>query len=422
MTTPSPAHILRVYVTLMLLSTFASSFIWGVNTLFLLDAGLSMTGAFAANAFFTLGQVIFEVPTGVVADTAGRRRSYLLGAATLLLSTLAYLVAWRVHAPFWAWAVASVFLGLGFTFFSGATEAWLVDALHATGYDQPLERAFARGQIAAGVAMLTGTLTGGVVAQATNLGVPYILRIVALGLTFATAFLLMKDVGFAPRRDAGVAAGVRAIVRDSLAHGVRNPSVRWVMLTSPFIMGAGGYVFYAMQPHLLDLHGDAGAYAVAGLAAAIVALAQIAGGLAAPLVPKLFARRTSFLAAGVLVGAGVLAVIGLSSSFAVALAMIALWGLVFTTSMPVRQAYLNGLIPSAQRATVLSSDSFAASAGGVVFAPALGRVADVGSIGASYLAAAGVQLLAAPFFLLARRTRARSDDARSVTPPASSGA
>ena len=69
----------RTYLVLTLLTTLAASFIWGINTLFLLDAGLNNTEAFAANAFFTVGQVVFEVPTGVVADTRGRRFSFLLG-------------------------------------------------------------------------------------------------------------------------------------------------------------------------------------------------------------------------------------------------------------------------------------------------------------------------------------------------------
>jgi len=119
----------RVYLSLVLLTTLAASFIWGINTLFLLDAGLSNAEAFGANAFFTAGMMLFEVPTGIVADTRGRRASYLLGTLTLSLSTLLYLWMWHVSAPFWAWAIASVFLGLGFTFFSGAFEAWLVDAL-----------------------------------------------------------------------------------------------------------------------------------------------------------------------------------------------------------------------------------------------------------------------------------------------------
>src|SRR6478609_633477 len=110
----------RTYLVLTLFTTLATSFIWGINTLFLLDAGLNNTQAFAANAFFTAGQVLFEVPTGVIADTKGRRLSFLLGAITLMISTLAYLFMWEISAPFWGWALASIILGLGFTFFSGA--------------------------------------------------------------------------------------------------------------------------------------------------------------------------------------------------------------------------------------------------------------------------------------------------------------
>jgi MFS family permease len=124
----------RVYLVLLLLHTLAASFIWGINTLFLLDAGLTNTQAFAANAFFTAGLVLFEVPTGVVADLRGRRLSYLLGTLTLALSTLLYLLMWRISAPFWAWALASALLGLGFTFLSGAVQSWLVDALTAHSY------------------------------------------------------------------------------------------------------------------------------------------------------------------------------------------------------------------------------------------------------------------------------------------------
>src|SRR4026209_1794887 len=96
----------RTYLVLTLSTTLAASFIWGINTLFLLDAGLDNTQAFTVNAFFTVGQVLFEVPTGVVADTRGRRFSFLLGAATLLVSTLLYLIMWQGKAPFIGWGVA----------------------------------------------------------------------------------------------------------------------------------------------------------------------------------------------------------------------------------------------------------------------------------------------------------------------------
>ncbi len=406
---PEPRTVQRVYLVLMLFSTLAASFIWGINTLFLLDAGLNATAAFAANALFTAGMVVFEVPTGVVADTVGRRASYLLGSLTLAVSTVLYWLAWQMQAPFWAWAVTSVLLGLGFTFFSGATEAWLVDALKFTGFKGNLESVFAKGQIVAGAAMLSGSVLGGLVAQWTNLGVPYILRGFALVVTFAIAFLYMRDWGFVPKPGKHPVHEMRQVLGSSVHFGLGNPPVRWMMLAAPFSFGVGIYAFYAMQPYLLELYGDEQAYSIAGLAAAIIAGAQIIGGLAAPRVRLLFRRRTTAILAGLLIEGGLLALLGVTTGFWVAVGLLVLWGLTAAAALPIRQAYMNGLIPSEQRATVLSFDNLLGSSGGVVIQPALGQVADVWSYSTSYLVAAGVHLLGVQFVVLARRARGVSD-------------
>src|SRR4051812_36750119 len=150
----------RTYYVLEFGNTLAASLIWGVNTILLLDAGLNNFEAFAANAFFTAGMVLFEVPTGIVADWWGRRASYLLGTVTLAVTTVLYVWLWQAGGPFWAWAASSVLIGLGFTFFSGATDAWLVDALRATGYAGTLDEVFARAQVFTGVGMLVGAAGG----------------------------------------------------------------------------------------------------------------------------------------------------------------------------------------------------------------------------------------------------------------------
>ncbi|HET9554782.1 MAG TPA: MFS transporter [Anaeromyxobacteraceae bacterium] len=401
-------RLLRVYGVLTLLSTFASSFIWGINTLFLLDAGLTVTQAFAANAFYTAGEVLFEVPTGVVADTWGRRASYLLGAATLFGSTLLYLLMWRLHGPFWGWAVSSVLLGLGFTFFSGATEAWLVDGLRATGYAGTLDAAFARGQLANGAGMLTGTIAGGVIAQATSLGVPYLLRAATLALTFAVAFAWMRDVGFAPRRVGSWRAELVAVARASIDQGLRRPPVRWMMLGGVFSSGVLIYAFYAVQPWLLELRGR-NDYSLAGLAAALAAAAQILSAFLVPHARRLFRRRTSALLAEVVASAVALVAMAAATRVWVVLAVLFAWALIFFAAMPIRQAFLNELIPSEQRATVLSSDNLLASFGGALAQPGLGRVAELWGYPTSFAATAALELCALPFLLLARRTRAPSD-------------
>jgi MFS family permease len=218
-------------------------------------------------------------------------------------------------------------------------------------------------------------------------------------------------VGFTPRRGAGVATEVRKIAGASIQYGWRVPAVKWIMLASPFTAGVGIYAFYALQPYLLELHGDPEAYGIAGLVAAIVAGAQIVGGLAAPWIRRLFHRRTSALFAATAASAVTLALIGVVGQLWAVVALIVVWGLLFAASMPIHQAYLNGLIPSQQRATILSFDSMMGSSGGVVAQPVLGRAADVWGYAGSYLLGAAVSALALPFVLLSRKQDAPADTA-----------
>ena len=136
------------------------------------------------------------------------------------------------------------------------------------------------------------------------------------------------------------------------------------------------------------------------MAAAIVAGAQIAGGLLVPYIGRIFRRRTSVLLTCEVISVLVLAVVGFVPNFWVAVTLLILWGLMFSATMPVRQTYLNGLIPSEQRATVLSFDSLFGSSGGVVFQPLLGKAADVWSYPASYIFSAAIQALGSSVHLV----------------------
>src|ERR671912_982473 len=163
--------------------------------------------------------------------------------------------------------------------------------------------------------MLAGSVVGGLVAQATNLGVPYIIRAALLVFTFVVALTLMRDLGFKPARGKRPLEEIKTILAGSIRHGLRNRPVRWVMLAAPFTGGVSIYAFYAMQPYLLQLYGETKAYGVAGLAAAIVAGAQIAGGVLVPHIGRLFRRRTSVLLVGTALSTAMLGAIGLVPRF-----------------------------------------------------------------------------------------------------------
>jgi MFS family permease len=193
------------------------------------------------------------------------------------------------------------------------------------------------------------------------------------------------------------------------------------MLAAPFSAGAGIFVFYAAQPYLLQLFGDKTAYGIAGLAAAIVAGVQIFGGLIVSRVRRLFGRRTSALLIGGALNVALLVLLGLTGSFAVALLLLAAWSFVFAIESPLRQAFINGLIPSGQRATVLSFDSLMGSVGGAIAQPALGKSADAFGYGASYVVSAGVMALAIPFVVLARHEHAVSDAITADVAPLEAG-
>ena len=93
-------------------------------------------------------------------------------------------------------------------------------------------------------------------------------------------------------------------------------------------------------------------------------------------------------------------------------------GFVFAVADPVRQAYLNDMIPSKQRATVLSFDSLFGSLGGVFIQPALGRSADAWGYGTSLVLGGLVELIGIPIMLASRRQHDPADTTGERAAPA----
>lgn len=420
--TYTPRSVITGYLSVYTLFTLASSLIWAINTVFLIrEGGLTIFQVMVVNAVFTVGQVVFEVPTGVVADTIGRRASLLICMVILAISTLLY-----VLTPVWGWGIwgfigASALLGLGFTFETGALDAWLVDALDATGSQQPKERVFSWGQMASGSGMLVGSLLGGVLGQ-IGLSVPYVVRTVLLVLAALTTALLIRDAGFTrrPLKLSTFGDETRRILQAGVTFGLRSRVVRpllWSSLASGvfFIYG-----FYSWQPYVLDLLGRDYVWLL-GVVTAAFSLTGIAGNT---LVKRIMregelrrepARVLEFTAWVTTALTFAIAAVGLVFHKAgvlpagIAIGLWLVFGLVFGIATPVRMSYINAHIPSAERATVLSLDAFFADAGGTGGQPALGWISQRMSIPIGWLIG-GAFLATLPLFYRASGKAAREAD------------
>jgi MFS family permease len=104
-----------------------------------------------------------------------------------------------------------------------------------------------------------------------------------------------------------------------------------------------------------------------------------------------------------------LILMGTIQVFAVVVVLLVLWSVAFAANGPVRQAYVNALIPSRERATVLSFDSMVSSTGGVAFQPILGSIADSSGYATSYVVSGAIACVSLPFLILARRENVPAD-------------
>jgi len=407
----APRRVVVAYLSSGVLFTLATSLIWATNTIFLMRVGgLSIFEVMLVNAVFTVAQALFEVPTGVVADTIGRKASYLIAIGTILVSTLLYVVTPRFGWGFFGFCAASALLGLGFTFQTGAVDAWLVDALDHTGFTLPKERVFAWGQMMSGAGMLVGSVLGGLLGQA-DLSLPFVVRAVLLGAAFVVTAVLVKDLGFTPRplRASTFAAESRTILQAGVRYGWHDRVIRPLL----FVSLLGGvffmYGFYSWQPYILGLVG----HNYVWLLGVVQGGLSLTGILGNSLVRRVMGSgETRRDPARVLMWAA-----GLEAAFAAAIGAVGLiirqpglipagiaislwlaWGVLFGITGPVRQGFINEHIPSSQRATVLSLDAFFSDAGGGVGQPALGWISARTSVGVGWIVGAGFLALTAPLY------------------------
>ena len=346
----------------------------------------------------------FEVPTGLIADSFSRKWSIVIGyiiwgGGFLLQALIPVYEATLLSQAIW---------GLGFTFVSGAPEAWLVDELG----QEEAETLFLRG---AQIAQFT-TLLG--IAASTALATLHLALPIALGglATILLGLLLaviMPEEGFQPAGSSGMSfAQLRQTFSTTLKLVKGRPVLRSVVLIG-LVIGSSAGGFDAMHaPHIVGNF-------VLPIFESEIWFGILLAGVTLLTLPALeLARRwlrqkrqsgtTAILAAfagGTILGNLVFV---WAPTFYVAALAFCLSQVFRTATKPLLMIWINRHAPSDVRASVISLYWQSNALGQIVFAPLLGAL---GTLTSLRIALSCTSLALLPVIPLYRRHRSENLEA-----------
>ena len=173
----------KIYCVIQFLTSLAFGAIIPVYVLYSRHFDLNLFQIALLAALFEASILVFEMPTGLIADIYGRKLSVVLSALTLFASGLIFIS----FPSLYGFIIAEIIMGLGETLKSGALEAWLVDSLKHQGKEDKVKYAFSEGKRFYSGGRLLGFVGGGYLG---SLNIRYIWYPFALILLITSLFLI----------------------------------------------------------------------------------------------------------------------------------------------------------------------------------------------------------------------------------------
>jgi MFS transporter, DHA3 family, tetracycline resistance protein len=363
---------------------------------------------------------LFEVPTGVVADTYSRRLSVIIG---LLLAGVSGVIAGLV-AVYWIILGAAILRGIGGTFLSGAWEAWITDEHGVDG----IGRVFLRGTQWSYLGAILGAASGVAVAT-VDLGAALVYGGAISVATGIGCIFLMPEHGFVRRPVEERISPARALRQTAVTGGrlVRGHHVLLLIVGITVFAGAASEGLDRLwEAHLIrdvglpELWGMDpvvwfGVFNVVGLVAGIV--------ITSFLVPRFEYADNVKLAAALLSLTAALSisvvVFGFATSFVLASVAYLVARLLRRLTEPLYLTWLNKNVhDSSVRATVNSMASQSGAVGEVAGGPAIGAVGTLVSLRAALVAAGLLLAPAIALYVRALRHGGREPELEEAKVPA----
>lgn len=366
---------------------FNARFYYPVFMVMFLDFGITVEEFALLNAIWAAAIVLLEVPSGALADLIGRRRLVVAGAALMVIEMLLLVL---VPVPsVWvlpALAANRVVSGAAEAFISGADEALAYESLAACGrageWPRVLEKLLRYGGLVTVIGMVAGSLVydpglldslaqaaglAGGFTQADTFRLPIWLTLASALGAFAAALAMHEPPRAVPAIGQAAATGLAKAPALAAAFRETAATGRWIF-TQPLVLlviMAGVLIDLPIRQVLVvsseiyaEIDIPTAAFGLVSAASALVGLA-VAGPLRRLALGASARANGLVLAAATLVGlAGVAAFVPLGGVVFVILLSTVLRMVVFLQSQ-----YLNQIVDSGRRATVLSFRGLAINVG-----------------------------------------------------------
>lgn len=396
---------------------FATGFlIWvPVWIIFLQDErGLSLTQVGLMEAVFWSCMMLFEVPTGAVADRFGRRTSLALGGFLFTGGTIFFVLS----DGFVGLAISYVIMAISMTLYSGSGHALLYDSLRVLGRTREYEKHMGRSEALMTGALLGAALFGGPMAGLWGLETVFLIGAGTMAVAGFVALLLREPprteaefgpdgLHAAPISAADAAAdnrtpqGVLANMFEGFHILRRQRPILWLILLAGIVTVAYEMPNFFVQPFLRS-HGFSPSDGLldgalwSGLIIPGFAAMTAGSLLAAPFVARVGERRAIPI---LMFGGAFLFIPLLLFNHVSIIAPIAILGGIHAAIRPIATGYINRRIRSDQRATVLSIFELMMAAQMAVIVPLISASADVIDFRFAYGLSIGVVLTVGVAFL-----------------------
>ncbi len=405
----------QVYLVHIILESAAFSLAWTINQVYRVQSvGMNPLQLVLTGTVLELTVLLFEIPTGVLADVYSRRLSTILGVALIGGSFIL-----EGALPLFSVVIFSqVIWGFGYTFISGAHDAWIADEIGAEAA-APL---YLRATSVSLVGNLVAIPVSVAIAQ-FGLNLPLLVAgAICLVLAFALIFV-MSEHGFQPagREDRQSWSSLRNTLQEGLGL-VRGKPVLMAFMAAGIFVGLYSEGFDRLtEAHFLTNFKfpsipELDAVAWFGLIRAGRILLSVGATELARKRVRLQENRAMVRALQICYGLVVLGILIFAWTGSFWMAILATWLVHSMRALagPLKTAWINQHIESRVRATVLSTASQMDAFGQVIGGPIAGAIGALRSIQAALTASALMLLPALPLYQGLNRGPVVEDQAAST--------